>query len=417
MLLVLIGYMFLFIHRPFEFWPMLGTLHVERLYMLGTLLFVLAYSGKKWIANGQHRAYFAFAAAVLVCWLASPWADKGEEKVEDWFKILVFYVLIVLVVHDEVSLRQLLLGFLVVMFIYMAHSLWEYRGGRHVFRMSIARMIGVDKSQGDPNSFGASILFALPFVVPFWTNRPSFCLRWFLIGYVGLSVVCIGLTGSRSSFVGMLFWMFLVVMGSRWRGRLVLAGVMCSPLLWAALPPSLQNRFETIIHPEVGPTNAIVSGQDRLVGLQTGLKLWSDNPATGVGPGAWIPATGLEIESHNLYGQLLGELGTLGAGAFLAILIGFWVNLRWVRRAYRQHPEWGQDFLSRAAGAVGMGVVLLLLEGNFGHNLFRYSWLWYGGFLIIARHCVQERLNALNGAGWQEPIGHDPGYQFSPAYA
>ena len=33
----------------------------------------------------------------------------------------------------------------------------------------------------------------------------------------------------------------------------------------------------------------------------------------------------------------------------------------------------------------------LLFEGNFGHNLFRYSWLWYGGFLIITRHCVEQR--------------------------
>ena len=31
---LLIGYMFLFIDRPFEVWPWLGDLHVERVYML-----------------------------------------------------------------------------------------------------------------------------------------------------------------------------------------------------------------------------------------------------------------------------------------------------------------------------------------------------------------------------------------------
>jgi hypothetical protein len=30
--------------------------------------------------------------------------------------------------------------------------------------------------------------------------------------------------------------------------------------------------------------------------------------------------------------------------------------------------------------------------GNFGHNLFRFTWLWYGGFLIIARHCAARRV-------------------------
>ena len=34
--------------------------------------------------------------------------------------------------------------------------------------MGIARMIGVDTTLGDPNSFGASIVFALPIVVAVW---------------------------------------------------------------------------------------------------------------------------------------------------------------------------------------------------------------------------------------------------------
>jgi hypothetical protein len=87
-------------------------------------------------------------------------------------------------------------------------------------------------------------------------------------------------------------------------------------------------------------------------------------------------------------------MGLLGAVPFLAVLACFWVNLRGIRKAHRAHPEWGRDFLYHVGGAVGLAVFLLLFEGNFGHNLFRYSWLWYGGFLIIARHCVREREEA-----------------------
>jgi O-antigen ligase len=388
---VLIGYMFLFIHRPFEVWPVLADLHVERLYMLGALLALAAYGGKKWIPNAQHFAYLAFAVAVAFCWLGSRWADKGETTVENYFKLLVFYLLIVLVVHDEKGLRHLLLGFLAVMALYMLHSLREYVGGRHTFRMGIARMIGVDRAMGDPNSFGASIVYALPFVVPFWAGNPSRRLRLFLAGYVALSFVCVGLTGSRSSFLGLLLCVLVTVLRSRWRWPLLLAAVLAAPALWAALPPSLQNRFETIIHPEVGPANAIESGQDRIVGVQLGLELFASHPLMGIGPGAWRPATGSPIESHNLYAQLLGEMGLLGALTFGAILVGFWVNVRAVRKAYRAHPEWGRDFLYHVAGAIGLAVLLLLFEGGAGHNLFRYSWLWYGGFLLIARHCVRRR--------------------------
>jgi O-antigen ligase len=402
-LLVLIGYMFLFIHRPFEIWPALGEIHLERLYMLGALFGLVVYSGKKWLPNGQNLAFFAFAAAVLLCWLASPWAALGEETVENYFKLLVFYVLIVLVVHDEPTLRRLVLGFLAVMFLYMTHSLREYLGGRHTFRMGIPRMIGVDLTLGDPNSFGASIVYALPFIVPFWRTQPSARLRVFLAAYVALSLACVGLTGSRSSFIGLLLWFLVVIAKSRWRWRLGILALLAAPILWATLPASLQTRFETIIHPEVGPLNAQVSGEGRLEGLQIGFQLWSQFPATGCGPGVWRPATGRLIESHNLYGQLVGEMGGLGLLTFGAILACFWVNLRWVRRVYKQHPEWGHDFLFHFSSAVGWGVFLLLFEGNFGHNLFRFSWLWYGGFLVIARYCIQERLNAA--ALWAWPTG------------
>ncbi len=46
---------------------------------------------------------------------------------------------------------------------------------------------------------------------------------------------------------------------------------------------------------------------------------------------------------------------------------------------------------------------LLLFMGNFGHNLFRFTWLWYGGFLIIARHCAE-----LRAANWEPEPELDP---------
>ncbi len=264
------------------------------------------------------------------------------------------------------------------MAVYMLHSLREYIGGRYAFRMGFARMIGVDKAMGDPNTFGASIIYALPFVVPFWNCQPSTFMRVFLGGYVSLSVVCIGLTGSRSAFVGLLLWGLIMLIRSRWRWSLGIIALACIPVLWGALPDALQNRFETIVNPEVGPANARESAQNRLEGLEIGLKLWAQYPATGCGPGAWKIATGRKIESHNLYGQIVGETGTLGLVAFSLILIGFWFNLRNVRLLYREHPEWGRDFLFHVTTAVAFALFLLLFEGNFGHNLFRYSWLWYG---------------------------------------
>jgi O-Antigen ligase len=389
---LLIGYMFLFIDRPFEVWKWLGDLHVERIYMLFTLGVWAVYPNKRWLPNAQHGAYFAFAFAVIVCWAMSPWSDHGAPIVEDWFKIVVFYFLLVTTIHDEEGLKTIVVGFLSVMALYLLHSFREYMGGRFTYRMGISRMIGVDETLGDPNSFGASIVFALPIVAAIWkSGLGGRTGRMMLFGYVGLSGLCVLLTGSRSSLLGMTLWFMIVIWGTRYRIAAFVTFAALAPLAFVALPESLQTRFETIINPEVGPANARESGEGRIEGLLNGFKLWSQNPINGIGPGAWRPATHSPIESHNLYGQLMGELGSLGVFSFLALLLCFWANLRAMKRQREYYPEWRSDLLFTLPAAVGVGIFLLLFMGNFGHNLFRFTWLWYGGFLIIARHCAEVR--------------------------
>jgi O-Antigen ligase len=391
---LLIGYMFLFIHRPFELWPVLGDLHVERVYILAVILAWAVWPGKKWIPNRQHIAYFAFATAVVVCWAVSPWADDGQVVVENWFKILVFYVLLVTSASDEKGLKRLAAGFLLVMGVYMLHSLREFVGGRYTFRMGIVRMLGVDTSLGDPNSFGASIVFALPFARAFWLSCRERWVKLSILAYLGLSVGCILLTGSRSSLLGLIVWGSWVILRSRYRWAGIPAAALAAPVVFLALPDSLQTRFETIVNPDVGPENARVSGEGRIQGFVKGMELISAYPATGIGPGSWRPATNSKLESHNLYGQLCGEMGIAGVITFGSILLCFAHNLRWMRRAARRDPAGPQAFEYRIGSAVAMSIVLLLLEGNFGHNLFRHNWLWFGGFLVIARHVVQKRLKA-----------------------
>jgi O-antigen ligase len=261
--------------------------------------------------------------------------------------------------------------------------------------MGLSRMIGVDTSLGDPNSFGASIVFALPLITALWRagvgGRRGKVL---LAGYFGLSCLCILLTGSRGSLLGLLVWCLIVVWGTKYRVKAVAAFAVAAPLAFVALPESLQTRFETIVNPEVGPKNAQESGEGRIQGFYTGLELWGANPLTGIGPGAWRPATRSKIESHNLYGQLVGETGTLGGLAFLAIVLCFWANLRALKRVREQVPEWRNDLVFQLAKAVGVGLFLLLFMGSFGHNLFRFTWLWCGGFLIVARHCAARRVAA-----------------------
>ena len=87
-------------------------------------------------------------------------------------------------------------------------------------------------------------------------------------------------------------------------------------------------------------------------------------------------------------------MGTFGVSAVLLIVFCFWRNSREVARLYRQHPWWEQDFVYHVVCSSWLAVVLLLFMGAGGHNLYRYNWLWFGAFQILALQIARRRAAA-----------------------
>jgi O-antigen ligase len=406
MIWLLGGYMWLCVHRPFEVWPALGELQIQRGYMLALMLLWLVSPNKGFVPNRLHAALAAFSVALVAAWILSPYSGMPGclEVVEEYAKVAVFYVLVVTTVRDERGLRLLLLLFLASVGLYATHSLWEYLHGRYQWRMGTSRMIGVDTTYNDPNAFASTLLYTLPFTLPFWNERPRRVSRVLMVGYVLLVLGCMLLTGSRAGFAGLcLLGLLLLVSRSRRKGAaLALGGVGAVAglvLLSMVLPDDLQNRYLTLLDSSRGPTNAQESTQGRIEGILWGLYLFGESPLHGFGPGSFAYCTGKGLQPHNLYGQLLSEMGLLGALAMAAILVGFWRNAREAGRLTRSDPSARGGFACDAARAVGLNVILLLVMGCAGHNLYRYNWQWYAAFGAVALHCLRLRAIARVGLG------------------
>ncbi len=385
------GYMWLYIHRPFEVWPVWGALQVERVYMLAMIAFWAIAIDKSWIRNWLNVAFVVFAIVLTASWAFSPYSDLGTSRVEEWFKVAVFYVLILSTIHTDRDLKRLAVMYLAAVALYMAHSLWEYRCGRFQWTMGTARLLGIDVTNGDPNTFAATLLYSLPLALAVWRHAQRWWQHGLLAGYAALSVGCILLTSSRSAFVGLGFLLLIVAMLSKHRLVWLLLLALAAPVAWQVLPKDRQNRFLTLIDPSYGPENARESAEGRAKGLRDGLRLWNEHPVLGVGPGAFAEASGSGYESHQLYGQIVGELGGLGAVAFLAILAAFAYNALVARRLCREQPEQKGGFPLSVTWAVSLTVALLLLMGVGGHNLYRYTWLWFGAFQAVALDCMRRQ--------------------------
>jgi O-antigen ligase len=412
MIWLLGGYMWLYTHRPFEIWPTLGELQIERGYMVLTLLLWLVTPGKSFSANRLHAALAIFALALCITWVLSPYAGLPAclEVVENFFKVAVFYLLVVTTVRSERDLRRLVIMFLGAMSLYLLHSFWEYIGGRYEWRMGTRRMVAVAVTNADANAFAASILYALPMLLPFWLERPRRLPRGPMLGFAGLGIFCILLTGSRSGLIGLvaLSGMVLVLLSKRKLQAVLLAGIggaLALLLLSVALPGDLQTRYMTIVDSNVGPANARASAEGRLAGFLRGIEIWQESLLLGHGPGSFAKASGHGAQAHNVYGQVLSEMGIVGGLAFLALLAGFLFNWLETRRLHTAlaGPGGPPDFLVLLVRSVGLAVLLLLLLGMAGHNLFRHQWQWFAAFQAVAVAALRLRASARDDAelaGW-----------------
>ncbi|EPR37228.1 hypothetical protein dsx2_1171 [Desulfovibrio sp. X2] len=325
---LLAGYLFLLIFRPYEYWPVLGELHIERVYMLMFMGIAFLNKEKRFVPSPVNGMVVLFTGVLLVSGVLAYRWDPAWLLFQDYLKYVIFYFMVILSVRDERDLRNLVVAFAAVMAIYVGKSLWEFTfHGRYVWRMGIARLCGVDNTYGDPNSFAATICYSLPLT---WAairmKLPHKWLRLGLWGYEGMAIAAIILTGSRSGMMTGLFFLGLVLLGSsRKMGSALCIGLVLL-VSWNFMPEDLQTRFLSLFE-DVGPASAENSAAGRLEGFLHGVEVFTQHPLLGIGPSnfpySW-PGVVDGMNAHNLYGQTMGELGLAGVVAFGCLLWLVW---------------------------------------------------------------------------------------------
>ncbi len=397
MIWMLIGYMFLFIWRPFEIWPILATIRVERVYMLVAIGATL-WSGPRMARTSVTPAILALAAAITISWLVSPWRETADATttVSDWFKILVFYFLVLCHVKTERDLEVLVSGFCAAVGLLMVHSTWEFLNGRHMYSMGIPRMRGVNETFGQPNTYAGTIALCAPFFVLTIRHGHTAWMRFAGVSALGLILFSVMKTGSRTSFLALAVFGLLGILRSKYKIRITLIALVVAIGFWKMAPEKIRLRFLSTVDSSVyesGEIGGNTSAEARTEGFYEGWRVFKRFPLTGCGPGGWIPATNWVIESHNLYGQIPAELGTVGLVAFAWLLAAFGWNFLAIRRTYKQLGT-PRDFLFDVSRALEIGIILLLLTGFAGHSLYRFNWIWFAAFLGATSAIVAQNAHA-----------------------
>lgn len=400
MIWLLIGYMYLFIHRPFEIWEWIGELRVERVYMLLTIVYWALFAQKSWPANSINIGIFVFAISFCLSTIFSQYVGFGSLGVQDWLKLLVFYVLVITSVNRPQDLRILIFAFMAIATIYELHSLREYFNGRGVSRMGTWRMVGVNQSLADPNSLAATTNTFIPMLLPLTVFAQHRWQKLAILGLLCLFVLVIFFTGSRGGFIALACLVVGIVLCSKSRWKIVPLMFILPILLWGYLPEDLQNRYRTIIDPSLGPANAQRSAESRQELFWAATKVWKREPIFGVGPNGFRAASGTGKAPHSLYAQTISELGSVGVLALTTLLTCFGLNYWEAQKVFKQTDgdPWAKfHFFVILASSVG--ILQLLLLGFGGHNLLRFTWIWYAAFSVIAFKFLAERNEEIHKPG------------------
>ena len=390
MIYLLIGYMWLFIHRPFEVWPGLLAIRIERTYMIFVIICWLA-SGPKLPKWNRLHAYFSFFVLVVIAsWLVSPYRAICQGGVQNYLKLVVFYVLLVTSVRDKRHLRMIVIGLVCIMALFMAHSMREWFCGRMFYKQGISRLQGVGVTFSDQNDFAGLIVMSLPFAWVLWREWTSGWKRLAVVGHFGLAAWCIVRTGSRMGFCGLLLAGFIAAMASPRRWRMLALAPLLLAGAWMLVPEAQQNRYLTLIDPSYD-TRAGDPSRYRYGGFETGLQLCAERPLLGFGPGTTGVALGTGRAPHNTYGQVLGELGIAGAVALGLIILGVAQNFLEARRAFRRLDVTDDLLPWRTAVAASAAFVLLIVMGWGLHFAYWHVWLWFGALQATALQCLKAQ--------------------------
>jgi O-antigen ligase len=284
----------------------------------------------------------AFAATMLATAPFSIWPSGALSTFTELFlKVLLVFMLLAHGLSSPRLLRRFTWLIVVAMGYIAARGWFDYASGTNLLQGE--RLQGaVPGLMGNPNDLAMNMVTFLPFAA-FAALTPGKTLgRLFAAGVTLLMLGTILFAKSRGGFLALaVTGVLIVIQSGRLRPGLTAAILVCALAVPPLMPQSVWTRVSSIINPEDDDTG---SRGARVTLLQDGWNAFLEHPFTGVGAGQfqnYNPPDRQELwrETHNVELQVLSELGLVGFGVFMwllvrsgATLFGTWNALRPRRR-------------------------------------------------------------------------------------
>jgi O-antigen ligase len=314
--------------RPQDALPLLEPLHLPEIAAVTALIAMAVRRAHLGLPPVPAPAAVAPLAALAATMLATvPFSIWPSGALSTFTDLFLKVVLVFMLLTHSLSSPRLLRRFtwlIVVAMGYIAARGWiDYASGTNLLQGE--RLQGaVPGLMGNPNDLAMNMVTFLPFAAFAALTPGKTFARLFAAAVTLLMLGTILFAKSRGGFLALAVTGLLIVLqAGRLRPGLTAAMLVTALAVPPLMPQSVWTRVSSIVNPEDDDTG---SRGARVTLMQEGWNAFLDHPLTGVGAGQfqnYNPPERQELwrETHNVELQVLAELGIVGFGVFVWLLI------------------------------------------------------------------------------------------------
>jgi putative inorganic carbon (hco3(-)) transporter len=262
----------------------------------------------------------------------------------------------------------------------------------------LQRLSGAPSDVINPNGLGFLVITAIPFMHYIMLSSKSSVMK---LAYAGLLLVllyALMLTGSRSSMVGLVVVVGMMILKSKHR---VGAALVCAACVMVAIPmlsPDQRDRYLSLTD---NNTKGAESRDGRVRGIWRDFDVGMHRPVFGFGIGTSAEANwnfagrGAKV-SHTLYAEAFMEIGAVGSLVFYLFLLSMGRDVvranRIVKAELKSRDDPDIRYLGALIDAVQVWSVMCVVFSIAQYGLSEFHWYLVAGMSAAIVRQVRNRI-------------------------
>lgn len=379
-----------FLHIPARI-ELLGAIRIDYILICLTLSAILLFrehkEENKVTINDTTKILLILIFYIMISTPFAQWPGSALHNMQDYLKVIIFYFFTVSLLTTEKRLKYYIIIFVCVQSIRVYEPLYlniteNYWGSFATINSEeyMNRLSGAPNDIINPNGLAFVIVSILPFY--YYLAKMNTVAKLISIASMPVLIYALALTGSRSGIIALLIIILSIIMKSK--NKIYLAAItiiimiLCIPVLSA----DLKDRYSSILGLD---SQHSVTAKGRLDGIESDLRVFINRPVFGHGIGTSMEAnanyTGHAMISHNLYTEILVELGVIGLIIFILYIKSIIVNLWHVSKQCIENVR-DKVFISNMTSTMQVWLVMNIIFSIASYGLLSYEWYLFGGLSV-----------------------------------